>query len=128
MCHPRRYAQGFTLLEVLVALAVVAIALAAAVKAAGENAVNTAYLRDKTLAHWVAMNKVAELQLAATWPAPGVSHGQVSLARREWRWQAEVENTDDPSVRRLRVGAGTSSGPVLDRVVAYLPAPAGMAP
>ncbi len=57
--------RGFTLLEVLVALAVLAIAMAALIKTGGENTRSAAYLRDKTLAQWVAMNVIAEQRLKA---------------------------------------------------------------
>ena len=55
--------RGFTLLEVLVALAVIAIALASIIKAVGTGAANASYLRDKTFAHWVAANRLAQMQI-----------------------------------------------------------------
>ena len=74
--------RGFTLLEVLVALAVVAIALGAGIKAAGSNIDNAAYLRDRTLAHWVAMNKLAEMETMKKFPSPGTTErGSTRCAR-----------------------------------------------
>ena len=61
--------HGFTLLEVMVALAVIAFALAAAVSAVSGNTRNAAGLQQRTYAHWVAMNKMAELQISQQWPA-----------------------------------------------------------
>ena len=95
--------KGFTLLEVLVALAVLAIAMAALIKVSGSNASNAAYLKEKTFAHWVAVNKANELRLADTWPSVGTSKGTVFMAEQEWRWQVKVSNTPDKNVRRLDI-------------------------
>jgi general secretion pathway protein I len=94
---------GFTLVEVLVALAVLAVAMAALVKGAGENAANAAYLRDRTFALWVASNLLTELQLEEDWPEPGRSEGTAELAEREWAWKLEVSETPDADVRRVRI-------------------------
>jgi len=83
--------RGFTLLEVLVALAVLALALAAGIKAAGSNIDNAAYLRDRTLAHWVAMNKLTEMQVFNKFPTAGSSeHGSLLLAGSEWYWTVQT--------------------------------------
>ena len=95
--------KGFTLLEVLVALAVLAISMAALVKVAGSNANNAAYLKEKTFAHWVAVNKANELRIADTWPAVGTRKGSVFMAEQEWQWQVRVSNTPDKNVRRLDI-------------------------
>jgi general secretion pathway protein I len=102
--------EGFTLLEVLVALAVLAVALAAAIKAGSENTANAAYLRDRTHAHWVAMNTVADWQLRGAWPHAGTSTGYATLSGREWRWSATVRNTPDASVRRVDVRVAPREG------------------
>ena len=76
-----RYA-GFTLLEVLVALAVLAIGLGAIITAAGQSAGNVSYLRDRTLAAWVAENKLNELLLAQAWPKLSNIQGTAVMAGR----------------------------------------------
>lgn len=122
----RRYARGFTLLEVMVALAVVAIALAALVRGGSQSAVTAAHLRDKSFAHWVAMNRVAELRLQPQWPATGESSSEEEMAKRRWYTLAKVSATDDADVRRLEVKVRTSEekeGVVLARVTAFLPRP-----
>lgn len=120
--------RGFTLLEVMVALAVVAIALAALIRGGSQSALTAAHLRDKSFAHWVAMNRVAELRLQPQWPATGESRGDEEMAKRRWYTLAKVSATDDADVRRLEVEVRTSEekeAPVMARVTAFLPRPAG---
>jgi general secretion pathway protein I len=101
----RRYVfqTGFTLLEVLVALAVLAIGLGAIIKVASESAANIGYLRDRTIAGWVAANKANELLLARGWPELGDSEGRVTMASHDWRWQLRVSETDAADLRRLDI-------------------------
>jgi general secretion pathway protein I len=93
--------QGFTLLEVLVALAVIAIGLAAVMKVSIENAENARYLRDKTLAHWVAMNVLTEIQIREE--SPKLDEGTAMMAAREWVWVLKVSETMDKDLRRLDI-------------------------
>lgn len=95
--------RGFTLLEVLVAVAIVAIALAAVMTEVSQNLKNTVKLRDKTLAQWVAMNKIVELQVSGQWPAAGEQRGEVEMAQRQWYWLVRISTTDDKDIRRLDV-------------------------
>lgn len=95
--------RGFTLLEVLVALLLLSLALTALVRLAGLEARASAQLRDTTLAHWVAANALAETRLRTPFPAPGRSSGEETLGARRWRWQLDVQATDDASIRRLDV-------------------------
>jgi general secretion pathway protein I len=89
--------KGFTLLEVMVALAVIALALAAATSAVSANIRNASGLQQRTYAHWVAMNKLAEMQLARQWPAINkVTSGSSLMARQEWYWTTKVTKTPDP--------------------------------
>jgi general secretion pathway protein I len=93
--------RGFTLLEVLVALAILAIALAASVRAAGQQASAHEILRDGSYARWVAANLIAETRLNEPFPAPGTREGQSRMAGRIWRWRLVVSDTPDGDIRRL---------------------------
>lgn len=95
--------KGFTLLEVMVALAVIAFALAAGASAVSSNARNASGLQQRTYAHWVAMNKMTELQLSNQWPATKTTKGSELMARHEWFWAIKVSKTPNPVMRRVDV-------------------------
>ena len=102
MTRPRQ--RAFTLVEVLVAVAVLAVAMGAIISGMARQTANAAYLREKTIALWVAHNRVTELALERSWPATGSSNGDVEMGGVRWRWTAEVTETADPKVRRIDVG------------------------
>lgn len=88
--HPER---GFTLIEILVALAIIAIALAALIKASGSHTASVAYLKQKSIAHWVAMNEITELQIKQSWPGKGEKKKSTEMAGHEWFWLREIKET-----------------------------------
>ena len=92
--------QGFTLLEVLVALAVAGIGLAAVIKVAGGNAYNAQYLQERTLAQWVAMNQLAVVRGLNELPDKGKTSGQEELGGRTWYWRQEVKDAPINLVRK----------------------------
>jgi len=94
--------KAFTLLEVLVALAVLTMGLGTVIKVAGGQASQLAYLKDKSIALWVANNKANEVQLTK-WPSTGTSTGHEFMADQEWRWKLKVSNTADKDLRRLDI-------------------------
>lgn len=94
---------GFSLIEVVIALAVLAIALSALIDSAGSATANTAHLQDKTFAHWVAMNQMAEFRLGKEWPKTGVKKGKAEMASREWVWEATTQATAEKSMRRIDI-------------------------
>ncbi|NOZ37048.1 MAG: type II secretion system minor pseudopilin GspI [Gammaproteobacteria bacterium] len=103
-------ATGFTLLEVMVALAILAITLGALIKASGSYASNATYLKQKTFAQWIAQNKAVEYQLANQFPAIGNREGDLNYALQEWRWRVKVSTTDDRRLRRLDIDIILSNG------------------
>jgi general secretion pathway protein I len=101
--HPPRRERGFTLLEVLVAVAVLALALTAIISGGSNAARAAALMRDKTLALWVAHNRLTEIDLQPTWPQPGTSSDDVSMGGEDWTWHAQVVGTQDPTLRRIDI-------------------------
>lgn len=100
---PAQRAGGFTLIEIVLALLVIGVGLVALIVSAGQYAANAATLREKTVALWVAHNRLTEIELEPAWPELGRSDGEVELARAEWRWDVTVSETPDPRVRRIDI-------------------------
>lgn len=119
--------RGFTLLEVMVALAVLAIALGAALQTAATGSRQLAELETRTVASWVAQNVAAELQLAQSWPPVGTRQGVQSQFDREWAWQVRIEATADPDLRRLEIRVQPREGEGTSRLLAALPRPVTLA-
>lgn len=99
-------ARGFTLVEVMVAMAVVAVAMPALLFALFQQLDGAEYLRERTLASWVAANKLSEVQLvlASSGELPrGELIGESTLAGRDWRWRVNQEPTQLPGFTRVTV-------------------------
>jgi len=99
----RAHTVGFTLLEVLVAMAIFAVAAIALLNAGRDQIQSSGYLENKTFAHWVAMNQIAEIQAAGTLPDVGTGDATVTLGGSDWKVVTLVENTPVANVRRLTV-------------------------
>jgi general secretion pathway protein I len=95
--------RGFTLIEVLVALAIMALAFAALLRASGLAAENSATLRERMLAGWMAENHMARLQALHVWPVLGIQSGSLTQDQRSWMWEQEVFPTDDPQLLRIEI-------------------------
>ncbi len=93
--------MGFTLLEVLVALAIFAMVAASVLTASARSLQTAARLEDKTLAMWIADNRLTELQLAETSASEGRDQGELEFAGRRWQWQSEIQATSEQSMRRV---------------------------
>ena len=94
---------GFTLVEVLAALVIVSLGMLGVIQAVSQTANNGAYLRDRTVAHWIAMNRVTEVRLEPKAPTVGTDSDEVEMAGRKWRWSMEVTQTAVESIRRIDV-------------------------
>jgi general secretion pathway protein I len=95
--------RGFTLVEVLVALAIVAVALAAGMRAVAQSADGATTLKERTLALWVAQNRLARAQLARPAPAGGVSEGDETQADVRFAWRETVSATPNPAFRKVEI-------------------------
>ncbi|MEJ2403366.1 MAG: type II secretion system minor pseudopilin GspI [Candidatus Thiodiazotropha sp.] len=98
-----RRSRGFTLLEILIALAILAIAFASIISVSSNQTVNVAYLRDKTLAHWVAMNQMTLLQVSDKWPDIGTQKGDDEMGLHKWHWERKIEKTPNDQVRKVEI-------------------------
>jgi general secretion pathway protein I len=116
-----RSAAGFTLVEVLVALMVVAIGLAALMVAVSGTARTSGQLRDKTIAEWIALNRLAEVRLNLTKFGQNTDTGELDYANRKWHYDTRYFDTSINSMKRIvvRVYAGdakTKGNPLIETV------------
>jgi general secretion pathway protein I len=94
------------------------------VQAGSQRAGNLAYLRDRTLAAWIASDRITELRIAPGWPATGTRDGEIEMAGRTWYWEAEISETPEEAVRRVDVRVGLDeAGEPVSRVTGFLGAP-----
>ena len=100
---PRFRRNGFTLIEVMIALVVVALAMLALTRLAGIEIQTTDSLRERTLAGWIAANAITETKLASPYPPTGVRDARGRFANLDWRWRIDVKATPDERVRRIDV-------------------------
>src|SRR5688572_15910934 len=98
-----RIARGFTLIEVIVALVVVSLGMLGVIQAVSQTAGNSGYLRDKTLAHWIGMNRLTEVRLQKTAPSVDKSSDEVEMAGRRWKWTMNVTQTQVETIRRIDI-------------------------
>jgi general secretion pathway protein I len=103
MSRDRPRSRGFTLLEVLVALAIFAIVAAVVLTAAGRSVNNAGRLEALTLAGWIADNRLTELQLQQPAPSIGREDLKLEFGGRQWQTLSEVETSGTPGLLRIQV-------------------------
>ncbi|MGB5131543.1 MAG: type II secretion system minor pseudopilin GspI [Steroidobacteraceae bacterium] len=100
---PGNATRGFTLIEVMVAVAIVAIGMFAVFKVIGDTTGNIGFLRDKSLAEWIADNQITEIRLSGEYPSVDRTEGDVEYAGRKWHWIANVSQTPVGGLRRIDI-------------------------
>lgn len=127
MLQRRGSAAAFTLIEVLVALAIVSVALLAALRAAGQGTNDLVDLRSRVLASWIAENRLAEHRARGAWLPLGIQNGNARQAGFDFLWREEVTTTPNFAFRRIDISvspAGPARGPTVT-LTAFLTAPEG---
>lgn len=106
----------------MIALAIVAIALAAGFRSVGQSAESAGALKARTLALWVAQNRLAAAQLETPGPAIGERSGNDTQAGANFAWHETVIGTPNPAFRRVEITVAEASSPdyVLSRLVGYV--------
>ena len=99
----RRSCSGFTLIEVMVALSIVALSLTAVTASISQMIDAAESMRNRTYASWIAQNRITELRLAADAPEVGSSNGEVQYANTDWSWRAVVAETGVDDLFRIDV-------------------------
>jgi general secretion pathway protein I len=123
LTHPHR-TGGFTLVEVLVALVVVALGLTALMVAVNGTARTSGFLRDKSLAQWIALNRLSEVRLNTTKFGQNTDTGELDFGSRKWHYDTRYFDTSIASMKRVvvRVYAGDAKakGNALAQAVGFL--------
>ncbi len=117
----RAVAQGFTLIEVLVALAIVAITLATGIKAAGALVQNGQRLAEVSAAQWCADNELAGLKLAHQFPGVGDNDFGCEQLGASYRGKLVVRPTPNPNFRRVEAFVADAEGQPLYSLSTILP-------
>jgi general secretion pathway protein I len=118
----RRSHRGFTLVEILVALAIIAVALAAGMRALSQSIDGAGNLKQRTLALWVAQNRIAAAALETPWPPPGSRNGAASQAGTPFVFTETISATPNPAFRRIEVVVAEAAVPdyALARLVGFV--------
>ncbi|MBL0291819.1 MAG: type II secretion system minor pseudopilin GspI [Betaproteobacteria bacterium] len=121
----RRAGGGFTLIEILVALAVIAVALAAGMRALAQSTNSATLLKQRTLALWIAQNQLAVAQLATNGPALGARAGEAVQAGNRFVWRETVSGTPNAAFRKIEVTVADPGQPdyALAQLVGYVGLP-----
>ena len=113
--------RGFLLVELLIALVILALPLAAFTRTISQSIDNTAGLRDRSIALWIAQDQLAMHQIRRDWPDTKTVSGTREMAGRNWRWQEKVLATPAPQMRRIEVEVrGADRNDVLARLVGFV--------
>jgi general secretion pathway protein I len=117
----RIHGRGFTLVEVLVALVIVALGLGALMTAVNGTSRTSGYLRDKTLAQWIALNRLSEVRLNVTKFGQNTDTGELDFGNRKWHYDTRYFDTSIGTMKRVVVrvylgDAKTKGNPVIQAV------------
>lgn len=99
----RNKIAGFTLIEVMLAMAIFAIAGVALVSTADTHFRNLSHLETKMMANWIASNQLVETSLVHKWPIKNNKKGKVELAGRDWFWVQKVLKTNDKNMSAVTI-------------------------
>jgi len=119
--------NGFTLLELLVAMAIFATAGLAIMQSSSAHIRNLSQLDDLTIASYIADNQMQLAMLDKEWPGKEKSQGEVKMANRDWLWQQQVSKLADEDLRLVQISVSLAESPqqVLYQLQSYRGKPGG---
>ena len=115
MSHRR--ARAFTLVEVMVALAIIALSLTAIAAKMSRMIDTSNSMRERTYASWIAQNKITELRLANVLPEVSTTSGDIDYANTNWRWRAVISESGIENLFRVDVEVFDTDGDAVIRKV-----------
>lgn len=116
--HHKR--QGFTLVEILVALTILAITMGAYLSQLNTQISQTHTIRNRTLAHWTAQNHLATLRLENQWPSTGEQTFTSLQGQQEWRIVQQVNHTPNAHIKRVMLSVFTANNEFSGSLVGYV--------
>ena len=99
--------QGFTLIEIIIALVVISVALGAVIATAGNSVKHGSHIKEKTIALWVAQNAVTEITIKNNWLSVGVKSQDVTMSGQQWYIKNNIIQTPDKNIRKMDVSVYT---------------------
>lgn len=112
--------QGFSLIEVLLALAIIAIALTALLKATGHDVVYMQRIKDKSISHWVAMQGMTMVQLGLIEVKQQQTTQLTSMLGQNWYWRATYSPTGMARVQKITITTSSKqAGPFGDPLIGF---------
>jgi general secretion pathway protein I len=108
---------GFTLVEVMVALAIAGLSLAAVAASISQMVDAGSAMQERTYASWIAQNKITELRLANVLPEVSLTSGEVEYAALEWAWRATISETGVENLFRVDVEVSYAGSDEIIRTV-----------
>lgn len=109
--------RGFTLIEVMVALAIVAFSLTAVAASMNQMIDSANAMRDRTLASWIGLNKIAEMRLAGVLPEVSTTSGELEYGNTDWEWEAVVSESGIENFMRVDVSVSLAGSDYVVRTV-----------
>ena len=94
---------AFTLLEVLIAMVIFGTTVTFLLRSINDQQRVHLDIGIKTIAHWVALNKIAETKMERTWPNIGVTRGEVEMRNHQWFWLQTVSKTTEAKLRQIEI-------------------------
>lgn len=124
MITGRRNCKAFTLVEVMVALAIIALSLTAVAAKMSRMIDTSNSMRERTFASWIAQNKITELRLANVIPEVTATSGEVDYANTTWRWRAVTSESGIDNLFRVDVEISYADGSgVIRKVTGFIGEP-----
>lgn len=113
--------QGFTLIEVLLALVIIAISLTALLRATGQDLRHTYLLREKSIQHWVAWQAVAMIQANMITLKKGPQRTyNTNVLNQEWYWRPRIIEEPIKGIKKFTISlSNNQSGPFIETLTAY---------